>query len=875
MALAVGALTDALITAVAHISPEQKESPRAQRLKRRVQGALRPGSHARTNQFAVARQLEGLQEKFQVVNRDELAHALHARLVELGDCRNDWLPELLNLLLQLSDRPVQNSKIEDLQRPVQALEETQPLSWSDFNTQDTAFSSEDIWEEVDFAAVSSDDGLSSISSEGATHLPIPKTPITPEKDYVVTDEVFVSGDDEELITSIENAQFWKTKTDDTAYKGKAASKTITELQFSRETIFMLQGLPTSIFWRLDNSIEVDRSYTLDHSSNKALSSLLRSFTEIGSQIDILRNYTQVPQGIPYMQTFCRGIESRLQEFDGMLSKMQGQYLSAGAAVSLLQLLHDLRQSSRHLVLLSDLVCQLKEHSSAKPTRCIDLLYDHVCMLEALGDDDASRVLATLFFSCFKTYTRSIQLWMETGQVDLSDSAFFVRNSTQHGELRTLWHDWFVLDESGQKIPHFLENGVHKVFTTGKNMVFLDQLTALPDRAEVLNRADSILDDIYPSHSSLWLPFSALVESAFDRMIEVNHSFSAGLLRSELEEHCGLWESLDALHHVYLGKDLSMIGMVDTKIFGLMDRGRSWDDRFLITELIRSAFGAVPTIDTSRLVVRSGDSASRDHQDQSRSVRVLEKMSIDYVLPWPIANIITQNSIHSYRRVATFLMQIRRAKYVLVKQRLRDARGSVDGVGPGDALIHALHHNILWFLDVLYSHLAYLVIATTAESQRTSLSNARDIDAMIAAHQSYMSSLENQCLLSVNLSPIHEAIVSLLDLAVYFADLQTVHASGSASQDDHLDQNSVAGVDITRRKRTLDDESDSDEDEDMDPNQTFTISFRDSPYDHQMRSVKHQFVHLINFITDGLKGVARAEGLPSWNILAERLEWRKA
>lgn len=836
---------------------------------------MRPGAHGRTNQFAVARQLEGLQEKFQVVHRDELAHALHERLVELEGFRNAWLPELLSLLLQLSDRPVQNSKIEDLQRPTQTLTEPQTLSWSDLNTQDTAFSTEDIWEEVDFAANSSDDDIASVPSLEIDHLTTPQTPITPDDDYVIPDDVFLSGDDEELIASIESAQFWKPENRSlNPHRKGTASQTITELQLARETIFMLQGLPTSVFWRLDNSIEVDRSYKLGHSSNEALSSLLASFTAIGSQIDVLRNYVQVPQSIPYMQAFCRGIETLLLGFDKMLCKMQGQYLSPGAKVSLLQLLHDLRQNSRDLVPLSDLISQLREDSSDQPTHCIDLLYNRVCMLEALGDDDASRVLAKLFFSCFKTYTRSIQLWMETGQVDTSDSAFFVRATGSNGDLRTLWHDWFALDDRGaQSIPHFLENGIYKVLTTGKSMVFLHHLLALPNRVEASDRTDSILDDIYPSQSSPWLPFSALVESAFDKMIEINHSFSAGLLRTELEEQCGLWESLDALHHVYLGKDLSMLSVVDTKIFELMDRGRSWDDKFLITELARSAFSAMPTIDTSRLVVRSGGSSSRDAQNQNRTVRVLEKMSIDYVLPWPIANIITQDAILSYRRVATFLMQIRRAKYAIVKQRTRDARNSVEGAG--DALVHALHHHILWFLDLLYSHFAYLVIATTNESLRSSLSNAGDVDAMIAAHQSYMSSLENECLLSKNLSPIHEAIVGLLDLSVYFADLQTVHASGSASQDGHSDQNPVGRLGMTRRKRSLDDDSDSDEDEDMDHDQTLTVSFRESPYDQQMRSVKARFDHLINFVTDGLKGVARASGLPSWNLLAERLEWRKA
>jgi gamma-tubulin complex component 5 len=701
-------------------------------------------------------------------------------------------------------------------------------------------------------------------SDGGHHFPpkrLPVTPDCPEKEYVIPDEVFVSGEDEDLIASIEKAQFWTPQNHPQVARDKQdASRVITELQFARETIFMLQGLPTSIFWRLDNDIEVDRSYTLAYSSSKSISSLIRSFAEIGAKIDVARRFTKIPQTIPYIQTFCRGIEERLLEFDGTLSQIQCKYLSPGSTVSLLQLFDDVRRFSRNLEMLSELISKLGQTSATQPMRCLDLLYNLVCMVEALGDESATQSLALLFFSCFKTYTRTIQLWMETGKVDSKDSAFFVQVNRENGELRTLWHDWFVLDEGSrrQNIPQFLEPGVQKVFTTGKSMVFLHHLNALPDLSET-ESSDMLFDDIVPPNgsSSFSLPFSVLVETTFDRMVDANHSLSSGLLRTELDKQCGLWLSIDALQHVYLGKDLSILGKIDAKIFELMDRGRSWDDKFLITEVTRSAFSVLPAIDLSRLVVRSAGSSASD--PLNRTVRILETISIDYILPWPVANIITQDAIQSYRRISTFLMQIRRAKYAIVRERIRDARNSATD-DRDDTLVHALHHNFLWFLDFLYSHLTYLVIATADQSLRMALSNAEDVDAMIAAHQTYMFSLEEQCLLSENLAPIHEAVINILDLCIHFADLQTARVA----EEDH----------DGRMNTSREDGFDSDEDEDDIHEHTLTISFRESPYGHQMRNVKYQFDHLTSFVADGLKGVARADELPSWNILADRLEWRK-
>ncbi|KAJ5912733.1 hypothetical protein N7504_001616 [Penicillium tannophilum] len=870
---ALGSLTDDLVTAVVKFPADQKESTRVLNIRRRAQASLRPSGHSLTDQFVVARQLEGLQEKFQVVNRDELAEALRGRLVELESYRSNWTPEILSLLLQLSDRPAALAKLDNLSKPIQPLAE-ESLSLSDLKGLGGAFSEEEIWEQVDFTADSSDDDLASVFSEESRPRAPPRTPSFSEQDYVIPDEVFVPGEDRELIASIEKVQFWRPENyHQVTRQDENPSRVITELQLARETIFMLQGLPTSIFWRLDDDIEVDRSYNLAHSSSKALASLLRSFTEIGAKLDAVRRFTLIPQTIPYMQTFSRGLEERLLEFDTLLSQMQCKYLTPGSTISLLQLLEDVRLRSHHLLVLADLIARLNQNHT-QPMRCLDLLFDSVCMQEALGDDNATIRLSALFFSCFKTYCRSIQLWMETGQVDPMDTAFFVRVHRENGDLRTLWHDWHVLDEgvNRQNIPQFLEPAVNRVFTTGKSMVFLRHLNALPEQPESSETAETIFDHAITSEPSfISLPFAALVDLTFDRLVDANNSVSAGILRTELDEQCGLWSSLDALEHVYLGKDLSILGTIDTKVFELMDRGRAWDDKFLLTEVTRSAFNVMPEIDLSRLVVRSEGSSNH----QNRSVHILESVSIDYVLPWPIANIITQDAIQSYQRIARFLMQIRRAKYALVRQRVRDAR-----VPTGDTvqtLVHGLHHHLLWFLDILYSHLTYFVISTANQSFRSTLSHTDDVDTMIAAHQTYMSSLENECLLSENLSPIHEVIINILDMCIHFADLQAVHAYETAASEDGMSDSRFIPS-KSRRSTGIDNsfDSDSDEDEDdgLDHEQTMTISFRESPYDLQMRNLRLHFDHLVVFVTDGLKGIARADGLPSWNILAERLEWRK-
>ncbi|KAF7594017.1 hypothetical protein BBP40_010295 [Aspergillus hancockii] len=869
----VRALTEELIATLARID---RKSPRFKLLKHRADDTLKANAHGRTDQFAVANQLEGLQEKFQVLNRDDLADALRSRLTELDGYQDSCFPEILSLFLQLADRPAQLSKV-DCVATLKPQELAKPLSWTDLDASGAAYSDEDIWESVDFDAGSSDD-LSSVSSDSDHPRILPRASIALDEDYVIREEeLFSSGEDEDLVVSIKSAQFWKNENSTGTAQHGGVSCVLTELQIVRETIFMLQGLPTSVFWRLDEGVEVDRRYTLAHLSSETLISLLRSFSSIGAKIDVLRRYTTIPRAIPYLQTFNRGIEDCLCNFDKCLSKLQSQYLSQSGTVtvSLLQLYENVLRESKLLLLLSEVVSNLQHAASDSPVRCLDLLYDSVCMTQATGDDKEFKFLAQLFFACFETYARPIRLWMERGELEESlQGSFFIRdNRDGNNDLRTLWHGWYTLDEPAwaSNSPKFVQPIARKIFIAGKSMVFLRRLNVSASE-EHARKSSLTFRDVFPEGSaSICLPFSALLDSAFGRIVDENHSFTSSLLRKELDQQCGLWVSLQALEHIYLCKDMSVFGAIDSKIFELIDRGRdAWKDRYLLTELARSAFSALPFIDSSRVIVRS----SKDHNTnqlytRSRSVKILQAISFDYTLPWPVANIITKDTILSYQRLFTFLMQIRRAKHTIVKQRLQYPHASNQNPEPrNNALAYALRHNMLWFLNTLYNHITDYVISTTINSLRKELSACSDVDAMVAAHRSYMSSLEDQCLLSHNLNPLHEGIITLLDLSVSFADLQSARYNQTNRYAKSVQNEYVHDKDES-------DEEEEDDDDDSDSENNNNINpVHETQYLQRLKEIRDQFNRLVGFMSAGLKGVGRAEAQLSWEILAEKLEWRK-
>ena len=764
------------------------------------------------------------------------------------------------------------------QKPVQVEES---FSWSEVDPAGTAYCDEDdIWEDVDFRAGSSEDDVSSVSSEISVPRILPQDSIALDEEYVIPDEMFIPGEDGGVLVTVKDVQFWNPENNTALYHKENYSRPITELQIVRETIFMLQGLPTSLFWRSGDSVEVDRTYALAHSSNEALSYLLRSFSAIGAQVDILRRFITIPQTIAYVQSFVRGIEDLLRKFDAFLSKAQTQYLTSTStvAVSLLELLEVARRESRVLLSLAGLVSTISHDVQTQSVRCLDLLYDLVCMTQAVGDDNEFHSLAELFFFCFKSYIRPIRLWMETGHLDSVEETFFILENGKDRDLRSLWHDWYTLDETSKlpNAPRFLHQVAHKIFTAGKSMVFLRHLEAIPTDIDRLSKSTLSSEDLYPHHSSssFALPFSVQLESAFEKLIGANHSVISDWLQAALDQQCGLWTSLQALDYIYLCKDMSITGNIDHKIFESIDRGkRAWNDRFLLTELAQHAFSALPLIDSSRVIVRSSKVPPQEPDIQSKSVKMLNVLSFDYILPWPVANIITKNAISTYQRISTFLMQIRRAQYVIVKQRLQYPRNSSEK-NPNtthNALGYAVRHSMLWFLNTLYGHIVDVVISTTTSAMRKELSSSKDIDTMIAVHRAYISSMEDQCLLSRNLVPLHEAIINTLDLSVRFADLQAVLYG-----DNQLHQ--TRSNKYSRRQHD-EDQSDSDSDEDEDGeldqrNTTHIIPTQGTSYPQQIRSLKNEFDRSVGFLTAGLKSVGRVDGQPSWEILAEKLEWRK-
>ena len=823
-----------------------------------------------------------------MLNNDDLADALAVRLEELSRASLKCAPEVLSLFLELSEQPAQKSDITSLER-LKRPDPAPPLTWTDILADDPLDNDDGLWDNVDFAAESSDDE-SEISPDRSSSSEGTEDSTVQDGDGDVNLDALVVRSDESELQDIVTAQFWnseeiprelspETKTVQLKYR-------VTETQLLREVMFMLLGLPTSVYIQSkEGYFSAGRHYSIQHAQEMSILHVLDSYAAIGNDLVTLRNWARKPQKVPLVQAFQAAVETRLSAVDASLTAMQADMLtpSTSSSGTLLGQLPKVQEAVRLALQVSEIATQLKSVAEGQiPFKVLEFLHDRTASNQDIGDIRAYEYMARLFFECFKSYLKPLVLWMETGELGKHNEVFFVRKKEGDLALTSLWQEQYTLlrDKDGHLYaPNFLHLAASKIFTTGKSVNFLRQLGDCSDEDVAHETENTSLDYeavCQGEENDTLSPFSELFGRTLDHWIAGKHHASSSVLRDRLETRCGLWRTLDAIENIYFSRNGALTGTITSRIFERIDRGKeAWNDRFLLTELFQGVFGELACIDAERLTIRSTSGTYHDIQNRRRSVKIFNNITVNYALPWPVANIIRQDSLSVHQRIFVFLTQVYRAKYMLERRRLlKSALPPLDSEDGENSLVYSLHHRLLWFTNVVHSYLTNTVLSVTTSEMRIDLTRAEDVDAMISTYEAYIMHLEDQCLLSKKLAPIHQAIISLLDLSILFSDS---HASYAGEKLFDLMNRSIMSSTSQqqsirpRRRKASDASSSEDDDEDHDGEADVSyISLTKVAYVDRLRKMHDSFTKLCGFVTAGLRGVSRAGGEPCWEVLAENL-----
>ena len=930
----ITSLTEALVKSIV-------SGPNTDERKRSALGAFSKLQYERINQFEISRRLDGLEEKARILNNDPWANALENRVSELSSVSEKWVPEILSFMLELSDRPIQEARLDRLAALTPDAPPT-PLTWADILADDPLDDEHEIWKDVNSKDDDSDEAYDVDKSSTNSSKTTPES-ISSKSDEILEQSIedFIEPYRYDELERITKAQFWNNRSFDSSQilSDRNLNQPVTlmtELQVVREVIFMLLGLPTSIYSGGENNqIKLSQTIALEHLSQASTTAQLKSFAEIGEKLMKIRQWVKRITAVPLEQTFQASIASRLREVDHSLSSIQAEILDLNVETkpSLLRLYNETCETSRFILQLTPILTILAKLPILElPFLILEHMFDASYANQMSGDSDGFEYMAKLFLECFRTYLRPIRLWMEQGLLDAQDCVVFIEKNAAQIPLSSLWQDQFhlVMNPSGDlRAPKFLHLAARKILNSGKNIAILRMLGCEPDEPEKRNLEESTmsftgfmsrspdvlclgemssrLEDLpnaefetpgmghpveshprdlpesnyqspgtrnHPGYRNNTLtPFPLIFEQAFDRWIANIHESPSKKLRHTLEKDCELPKSLDALEHIYFGRNGALNDTFALALCERLEKNPYWKDAFSLTDLIKNSFSTITCVHLDRIGVRSMRSMHRRWGEKHRRepMGVLDDVRVVYELPWPNLNIVRPNSIDVYQRIWILLTQLRRAKNLLERHKLLKYG---DGAHRETSLlIFAVRHRLVWFTNVMLTYLTDMVLSVSTASMRSSMRLAVNMDGMVKAHAAHIAQIEHQCCLTKQHKALHQAIVSLLDLTILYSDVESRHADIICPNQKRIPTKPTST--LRRSAKEPETEVDTQElsdrsDVESDCAEIETSAVSASMDIEKLRHISDTFVRLLAFITAAVQGVNKRDSAPCWEVLASSL-----
>ncbi|KAI9672585.1 MAG: hypothetical protein M1831_000020 [Alyxoria varia] len=784
----MSALTDELVEAITSYSPIENVQA-FKSCKDLAYKSLRYHRYGRTNQFTVTSSFSGLVEKLQIVDREEVADALDVRVAELkketAAKRWKWTPEVLSLLLNLSDRPAEKSRLGDLDmlEHLQVKEEAE-LTWEDILRGEEGYNGKE-WEDVhDRGASSSEEDDDLVVSEesrsdgtGSTDQSLAGA--HDERSFL---ESIIMKPDHSKLRQLQEAQAWRTHP-------SSRTTTLTELEVIRESLHTLRDLPSPIFLQHPQQfsrLTPNPNYQVEGISPNTYRSILSRLAQTSSRLSELRLFAAQHTSRPLLQRFYSRVTQILSDFDRHLAALESRLvgLTTPVVVSLLSVETEISELASLPLRMWEIVSKLEdgERLYGRPYTLLEEVYDQVCTSQAIGDTEKYKQLADVFFECLETYLKPMVQWMETGELERGtlrndgessneedegdgDEDFPIEIREGHIQLATFWRDRFVLkrsDDGEVLAPKFLRHAMDIVFSSGKTVAFMRELGITPDiptsssKKEQKLSLDSILQHS-PFHVSTTddlIPFSELLHLSLDNLLSSKQQHTPQL-RDHLLHTTGLRRTLQALQTLYLSANGSLFNAFADELFLRVDQSSpSLTNRFMLEDLARSVFcadsGRDSSIDPDNISVSvSGGEKSQ----QSKPGAMPNDITLIYTIPRSLSNILNPRStLPVYQKISTFLLRLRRASTLLTRDVLRPSASASISTSPTTTKTpllqqnHTLHtltlrlrHILLHTVTTLQSHVLCCVLHPAwlrFSHQLNDDGKAQTMDDMIGLHEGF-------------------------------------------------------------------------------------------------------------------------------------------
>lgn len=754
-AATLNGLAGSLITA---ITGKQKDAASFAKLHEQTLKGLRDQRHARTNQFAIKDKLNGMVEKFEVLNRENLANALQDRLDELPP-KSRWMPEILSFLLELSDRPAEKTCLEDVERSNGPVFAEKDLTWENI-LQEDPLSDSDIWENVERGYFSSGDD--SLEDDTEPTLSTQATSLHDEDVAAVARLHLVQCDDSLPSATKESRESWKPA------QSTTNSHILSELTIIREMLSMMHGLPTDLFHTDPSSgrVSLARRATMATASSHSLYDVLNVCVRSGTIINYLRRWVASQQDTPYLQSIQSCIHKLCVQFGRQLSQIEQRFIDpkVQTVVSAVQVQTEIHRAAGVLIRLATMVKNASVEKS--PFALLNILYDEATTSQMMDSTTTFQTLSSVFLAGLRTYLRPVAAWTKTGSLSSKDLGdFFVIDSNHNCELGDFWHAHFSLHYQSNGTPNTpkcFKTFAPKIFALGKSRALLKRLNQEPDDISSEYPAPIPSFEKLSTHlqQNPFIPFPQLLHQTLQSWIAEISTNCAPQLQSALWYDHGLMNTLHALPYLYFSRDgIAFSTFADALIARVSNP--STTDQFLLTELAHTIFGSIPGVEGDNIYISTSPETSP--VATTTPIRKLAELKLDYNLPWPVQNVTRTSSLALHNQALVFLLQVHYASTVIrgrffslrsVKAREENAISKLE---------LKLRQHLLAFTNLLQEYLTTTASAIHSDMLHR-MQRAEDIDTMAKIWENYKRRLEMSLLLAEGMKPVREAVLRVLELS---------------------------------------------------------------------------------------------------------------
>ncbi|KAL3617819.1 hypothetical protein CASFOL_038140 [Castilleja foliolosa] len=294
--------------------------------------------------------------------------------------------------------------------------------------------------------------------------------------------------------------------------------------------------------------------------------------------------------------------------------------------------------------------------------------------------------------------------------------------------------------------------------------------------------------------------AAILQECLTFYIKKQADYIGRTMLSKLLHDWRLLDELGVLRGIYLLGSGDLLQHFLSVVFNKLDKGESLDDDFelntILQESIRNSADNVLLNTPDSLVVsitknvgftedeQNSSSVSvstpRKGRGQNSGMDILDSLKFTYKVSWPLELIANLEAMKKYNQVMSFLLKVKRAKFVLDKVRrwMWKDRGTATTKHKRHYL---LEQKLLHFVDAFHQYVMDRVYHNAWRELCEGVAAAGTLDEVIEVHEAYLLSIQRQCFVVPDKlwGLIASRINSILGLALDFYSVQQTLSSGRA------------------------------------------------------------------------------------------------